>query len=117
MDFNNLIVRLRATAARLRRSQKTPQSPDRLQVDTLAYTVKVGNETFSLSPMQSHLLHALWCQRGVVVHYGVLESLLWGNAGISSRQALKQLMRRLRRHIGEAGSAIRSVPGVGYLLE
>ncbi|GEM_PF-6404199 len=117
VDFLNLVTRLRATAARLRRSQAPVPLAAALQVDTLTYTVRVGDRSFTPSPLQSHLLHALWDRRGTVVSYGTLEHLLWGDTEIASRQALKQLMKRLRGQLGDASQSIRAVPGVGYLLE
>ncbi|MBI4234514.1 MAG: response regulator transcription factor [Chloroflexi bacterium] len=117
VDLAWLLTRLRATAARLRRSAPALHQAKPIEVEPSTYRVKVNGTSVSLSPMQFQLLMALWNNEGRVVTHQVLQGLLWHETSAASREALKHLVMRLRRRLGPMGYAVRPVPGVGYLLE
>ncbi|MBI2919241.1 MAG: response regulator transcription factor [Chloroflexi bacterium] len=119
-DVHYLLARLRATAARLRRSQPPRRSPPeagQIDVDPHAFEAKVGGKDLRLSPLQFRLLKFLWEHQGRVVGHDALEQMLWNDASAASRQSLKQVVSRLRKRLGPAAGAIRSVAGVGYLFK
>ena len=116
-DFPELEARLNAL---LRRSRATPSPSDfgRLRFDRDARRATVGAEALDLSPREWLLLDLLLSQRERVVTKDQiiqawdLEPSESGGSGL-----VEVYIHRLRRKLDGSGLAIRTVRGLGYLLE
>jgi len=116
-DFPELEARLNAL---LRRARVSPSPSDfgRLRFDRDARRATVGAEALDLSPREWLLLDLLLSQRERVVTKDQiiqawdLEPSESGGSGL-----VEVYIHRLRRKLDGSGLAIRTVRGLGYLLE
>ncbi|MCG3208275.1 MAG: Alkaline phosphatase synthesis transcriptional regulatory protein PhoP [Anaerolineae bacterium] len=122
-----LIARAQAV---LRRAGRTPvpavrQAGD-LQLDPSRREVRLaGGEPISLTPLESQLLDYLMLNAGHVLTTDAIIERVWGAEG-GDRDALRQLVRRLRSKIAQAANLsgvdaaeapfVETVPGLGYGL-
>jgi two-component system, OmpR family, response regulator len=113
-DFAELELRLRAL---LRRSRPASASTDlgRLSFDRDARRASVGGEPMDLSPREWLLLDLLLNQRDRVVGKEQIAQA-WDVAGGESGST-EVYIHRLRRKLEGSGLTIRTVRGLGYLLE
>src|SRR4029078_1682741 len=118
-----LILRLRAL---YRRSQA--RSPDlaprrivvrELEIDADAFAASVGNQPLQLTAREFRLLYGLAANAGRVVPSSRLVDYAWGVEAEADHTILKTHFSHIRSKLKKLGSSIdiRSVPGVGYLLE
>ena len=114
-----LQARIRALA---RRRGQAP--PARLEIGTLAIDFgarrmrRAGLEVF-LTAREWAVLEVLASQLGRVVNRAELLESVWHDAGPSSSDSLDVILSRLRRKLGgpEAGCAIRTLRGEGFVME
>ncbi len=113
-DFPELELRLRAL---LRRSRPATPSTEmgRLQFDRDARRASVGGQMLDLSPREWALLDLLLQQRDKVVGKEQIAAA-WAVEGGESGST-EVYIHRLRRKLEGSGLAIRTVRGLGYLLE
>jgi DNA-binding response OmpR family regulator len=116
VDFS--VGRLEAQlASRLRRrSAIAVTSPYALEVDPQGFEATLGGRRLTLSPMEFRLLDLLWRHRGEVVLHAAVEKHIYEDAGADARQAVRQLVHRLRRRLGSDRDLLAAVPGIGYVL-
>ncbi len=111
-----LISRVRAV---IRRYEKTrPGEAYRvgdLYVDPARHVVSVSGEDVTLSYKEWQLLLALLEAKGAVVSRDALLCKVWGEYYSESR-TLDVHIRKLRVKLGDAGSLIRTVKGIGYQI-
>lgn len=115
---DELLARVRA---RLRRPQSRNEPAGTrtfgdVVVDLGARTVEVGGRPAHLTPTEFKLLEFLLRRQGKAVKREQLITALLGGED-ASEQALQTHMSRLRRKLGDFGSRIRTVWGVGYRLD
>ena len=88
-----------------------------LTLDTAARRAFVKEEALELSAREVALLEALLLSAGRVVSKDQLADRLYGiNDGVGPN-AIEVFVHRLRRKIEPAGVVIRTVRGLGYLVE
>lgn len=115
-----LLARVRALLRRagVERPGVQQQGPLTLDADSQEARVE-GGPPVRLTNLEFRLLHYLLANAGRTLPYDQLATHVWGFQGIGDRQALKQLVHRLRQKI-EANPAepryIVAVAGVGYAL-
>jgi DNA-binding response OmpR family regulator len=113
---------------RLRRPGQTgpPRSvPDVLRVgeielDASAHTVQRAGRPVNLTVTEFRLLHHLLVNAGQVVRTEDILRHVWGNPDPTDSDVLRVTLHRLRRKLGETGSGngnLRTVPGVGVLIQ
>ncbi len=124
-----LVARAQAV---LRRAGRTPAATVRqvgeLTLDPNRREMRIGQaEAVSLTPLESRLLDYLMLNAGHVLTAEAIIDHVWGVEG-GDRDMLRQLVRRLRNKMVQAGSAgtgapdparpnyIETVPGLGYGL-
>ena len=76
-----------------------------------------GGEAFRLSPLELRLLRLLLGQRGRPVDADKVIGVVWADRDAADREALKQVVHRLRRKLAAAGGSpswIEYVPNAGY---
>ncbi|MGH2451595.1 MAG: response regulator, partial [Candidatus Limnocylindria bacterium] len=112
---------------RLRRpGQAAPRPlPDVLRVadielDASAHTVQRAGRPVNLTVTEFRLLHHLLVNAGQVVSTEDILRHVWGNPDPTDSDVLRVTLHRLRRKLGETGASqgiLRTVPGVGVLLQ
>jgi two-component system KDP operon response regulator KdpE len=105
----------------LRRSQGAGDSPSELVVGDLAvdlvhHMASVGGRDLDLTAKEFDLLVFLARHAGKVCTHHMILAGVWGPGYGSESQYLRVYAHRLRRKLGEAGSMLRTQPGVGYQL-
>lgn len=120
-DFPELEARLHALMRRLRADTREEQRHGRLVIDRLARRASVGDEALELSPREWALLELLLSQRDRVVTKDQIHAA-WGQDRLEggtagSGNTIEVLIHRLRRKLESSGLSIRTVRGLGYLLE
>lgn len=115
-----LVARVHAHLRRVKVDDDEPlMLADGVVVDLAARAVCRDGQHKSLTPIEYRLLCALIKNRGRLLTHEALLREVWGLAYSPYRPALRVHMGNLRRKLGlpSSGGAIRTYPGVGYLLE
>lgn len=116
-DFPELLARLQAL---LRRSQPSSGSAlfGRLTLDHASHRALVGGVPLELSGREWTLLELLVSQRNKVVTKEQITQT-WNAEGgeVGGGNSIEVYIHRLRRKLEDAGLAIRTVRGLGYLME
>ncbi len=116
-DFPELLARLQAL---LRRTQPASASAlfGKLSLDATSHRAVVGGEPLELSGREWTLLELLVSQRDKVVTKEQITQT-WGADGgeVGGGNSIEVYIHRLRRKLEGAGLVIRTVRGLGYLME
>ncbi len=120
-DFPELEARLRALLRRTRAmpAPTPPADMGRLAFDREARRASIDGSPIELSPREWDLLELLLTHRNKVVHKDQI-TLAWTNDRDEAPTApgmIEVYIHRLRRKLEGSGVVIRTVRGLGYLLE
>lgn len=118
-DFPELEARLHALMRRQRTDGREEQRHGRLAIDRSAHRVSIGDEVLDLSPREWTLLELLLSQRDRVVTKEQI-NVAWGHDrldGAAAGNTIEVHIHRLRRKLEGSRLWIRTVRGLGYLLE
>jgi two-component system OmpR family response regulator len=116
-DFPELEARIRALLRRTRAGSSSVQQMGRLSFDRDARRAAIGSEAVELSPREWMLLDVLLTQRDKVVTKDQIAEGWALDRSESSPSSIEVYIHRLRRKLESSGLAIRTVRGLGYLLE
>lgn len=116
-DFPELEARIRALLRRTRSGAGPVQQMGRLTFDRDARRASVGGETLELSPREWMLFDLLLAQRDKVVTKDQIAEAWAVERSESNPGSIEVYIHRLRRKLETSGLAIRTVRGLGYLLE
>ena len=112
-----LIARIRAV---LRRAEPVQTSGDYslglLFVSPDRHEVKVGGNDVTLTNKEFELLCLLLRNKGIVLTRATLMDRVWGFESERENRTLDVHIRTLRVKLGEAGSYIETVRGIGYKI-
>lgn len=112
-----LIARIRAV---LRRAEPAQASGDFLLgllfVSPDRHEVKVGGKEVTLTNKEFELLCLLLRNKGIVLTRATLMDRVWGFESERENRTLDVHIRTLRVKLGEAGSYIETVRGIGYKI-
>ena len=112
-----LIARIRAV---LRRAEPAQASGDfslgLLFVSPDRHEVKVGGKDVTLTNKEFELLCLLLRNKGIVLTRATLMDRVWGFESDRENRPLDVHIRTLRVKLGEAGSYIETVRGIGYKI-
>lgn len=112
-----LIARIRAV---LRRAEPAQASGDfslgLLFVSPDRHEVKVGGKDVTLTNKEFELLCLLLRNKGIVLTRATLMDRIWGFESERENRTLDVHIRTLRVKLGEAGSYIETVRGIGYKI-
>lgn len=113
-----MVSRVRAVLRRANPERvKAPFSLGGVTQDPVSHRVTVGGEEISLTLKEFELLHTLMSSPGVVFTRDRLLSEIWGTDYDGETRTVDVHVRTLRQKLGEAGSIIGTVRGVGYRTE
>lgn len=116
-DFPELLARLQALLRRSQRRQGSTSQLGRLALDEAARRAWVAGEPIELSGREWTLLSLLVQQQGKVVTKEQIHSTWSDESEVGGGNAIEVYVHRLRRKTEGAGVNIRTVRGIGYLLE
>ncbi|MCW5663550.1 MAG: response regulator transcription factor [Piscinibacter sp.] len=116
-DFPELEARIRALLRRTRGAAPAALQAGRLVFDREARRVTVGGTPVELSPREWMLLDLLLAQRDKVVTKDQVHQAWAVDRSESGGGSLEVYIHRVRRKLEGSGLAIRTVRGLGYLLE
>lgn len=85
-------------------------------VDTKKHSVTVNGKTVVLTLKEFELLHLLMKNQGSVMTRDVLLERIWGYDFDGETRTIDVHIRTLRQKLGEMGSIIQTVRGVGYKI-
>lgn len=112
-----LLARIKAV---LRRTQQTEPDTElrigMLAVNPVKHTVKVRGQSVSLTLKEFELLCLLLENRGVVYTRDQLLNHIWGYAFDGESRTVDVHIRHLRQKLGECGTCIETVRGIGYRI-
>ena len=113
-----LISRVKAL---LRRTQDTEEtaviSSDQIVMDMDKRTVNVGGNLCELTYKEFELLKMLLVNRGIVLTRDRIMDQVWGFEYEGESRTVDMHIKTLRQKLGEAGSTIKTVRNVGYVIE
>ncbi len=118
-DFPELEARIRALLRRARpNNQGGGAEIGRLSVDRGTRRVSIGGENLDLSPREWMLLDLLLTQRDrVATKEQISEVWTLDHSEVGGTNSIEVYIHRLRRKLDGSGVVIRTVRGLGYLLE
>ena len=113
-----LISRVKAL---LRRSGED-QSEKSITLGTLSiypeqHKVKVSGQTVELTLKEFELLQMMMNNPGIVFSREQIQDTIWGYAFDGESRTVDVHIRTLRQKLGDAGSLVKTVRGVGYCVE
>jgi len=116
-DFPELEARIRALLRRTRGGASSAQQFGRLSFDRDARRATIDSTVLDLSPREWMLLDLLLTQRDKVVTKDQIAESWAVDRSESGPGSIEVYIHRLRRKLEGSGLAIRTVRGLGYLLE
>lgn len=112
-----LVSRVKAV---LRRSERVETQQDLtcgdIAMDIRRHTVKVKGETVTLAKKEFDLLRYLMENQGIVLTRDRMLETIWGYDFDGETRTVDVHVRTLRLKLGESGSMIETVRGVGYRI-
>lgn len=111
-----LVARVRALGRRGPILREQRLSFGAVTVDLERREVCVSGQPIPLTAREVSIVQVIASRRGVVSREFLLDCV-WGDSGESAQNSLDVLVGRIRRKLGEHGSVLRTVRGLGYSLE
>jgi two-component system, OmpR family, response regulator len=124
-SHRELLTRIQMRLRRPGQPASAKPAPDVLRVgdielDASAHKVQRAGRSVNLTVTEFRLLHHLLVNAGQVVRTEDILRHVWGNPDPTDSDVLRVTLHRLRRKLGETGAGngnLRTVPGVGVLLQ
>jgi two-component system, OmpR family, phosphate regulon response regulator PhoB len=115
-SVRELLLRIRAMLRRTQRSDTESQSLrfGSLRIDRGAHRCWVEEQEILLTALEFRLLATLATRRGRVQSRETLLSDVWGIEADVTTRTVDTHVKRLREKLGDAGSYIETLRGVGY---
>jgi two-component system, OmpR family, phosphate regulon response regulator PhoB len=116
-SVRELVLRIRAQLRH--RTQRAEGEPaiirfGRLEIDRDAHRAWVDKAEIALTALEFRLLHAFMSRRGRVQTRDALLSDVWGIDADVTTRTVDTHVKRLREKLGDAGTYIETLRGVGY---
>jgi two-component system OmpR family response regulator len=110
-------ARVRALVRRVQSATTACITHGALRLDTAGRRAFVGTDALELSAREVSLLEALLLSAGRVLSKDQLTDRLYGIKDEVGPNAIEVFVHRLRRKLESAGVVIRTIRGLGYLVE
>lgn len=88
-----------------------------ITIDTAKYRVTVNGEPMTLVPREFQLLEFFMRHPNQVFSPEALLNRVWPSESEATTEALRTALKRLRKKVDPDGNLLRTVHGVGYILE
>lgn len=112
-----LIARVKALLRRSGRDEESVMTCGGVTLDTERRMVYVGKEPVELTYKEFELLRLLMRNKGIVISREVIMERVWGSSFEGESRTIDVHVRTLRQKLGGAGTLIRTIRNVGYLIE
>ena len=113
-----LVARIHSLLRRAEMSVSDPLADSitigKLSIDRERHVVKVSGNDISLTYKEFELLWLLCANRGIVYDRDTLLNKIWGYSFTGESRTVDVHIRSLRHKLGECGTLIQTVHGVGY---
>lgn len=116
-DMPELLLRAKALYRRAYGAGRDELTVGRLRLDPFGRRVMVDDAPIDLSARELEVLETLVMREGRVVSKEDLMQRLYDADTMVSANAVEVFLHRIRRKIAGSGVAIRTIRGLGYLLE
>ncbi|MGL4311865.1 MAG: response regulator transcription factor [Paracoccaceae bacterium] len=116
-DVSELEARVRSLLRRQAGLRSSVVSVGGLTLDLTTRIFSAGGQALDLPPRERALLELLLMRAGKVVTKEAIVHSLTALDDMLSDNAIEQYISRLRRRIGPYGLGLRTVRGIGYMLE
>ncbi|MHC1685214.1 MAG: response regulator transcription factor [Clostridiaceae bacterium] len=122
-DFTELSLRVSAILKRasiVNEDKREILRVKDIEINTLEYTVKKGNEEIILTPKEFEILCVLASNKGRVYSTKMIYELLWKDTFLENDNSVITHMRNLREKLGDKvkeSKYIKTIWGMGYKIE
>jgi DNA-binding response OmpR family regulator len=116
-EMRELGARVRALLRRPAGAVSNLLAAGDIKLDTVKYRVWKTDQPISLVPKEFKLLEFFMRHPNQVFTPEALLNRVWPSESESTEEALRTAVKRLRKKIDPAGEVLRTVHGVGYILE
>jgi two-component system, OmpR family, response regulator len=116
-DIREFEARVRSLLRRQAGLRSATVTLGAMSLDLVTRQVSVSGQTLEFPPREHALLELLLTRSGKVVAKEAIVQSLTGLDDMLSDNAIEQYISRLRRRIAPYGLGLRTVRGLGYLLE
>jgi DNA-binding response OmpR family regulator len=113
-SVKEVIARVRAVLRRVEKDEVPRYEDDRMTIDFADMRVLCGGEDVKLTRKEFALLSHLIKNAGRVATRQQLLDNVWGYSYFGDTRTLDVHIRRLRQKLGDCGSCIETVVGIGY---
>ena len=117
VDTQELIARVRAVTRRYHGSAGNDIALGSLTLDTNGHRVLLQGKPIDLSAREFSVVETLMIWANRVVTKDQLVKLLYESGADANQSAIDVFMHRIRKKLSDANVTIRTVRGLGYLLE
>jgi DNA-binding response OmpR family regulator len=112
-----LRARIKALLRRAAHSEPPTRGFGEFQVDFQRMELRHGEQTIDLTALEFKLLSAFIEHAGQVLSRDRLLDLVWGSGAVMTDRVIDTHVANLRRKLGDGGSHIVSIRGVGYRFD
>ena len=112
-----LVARVKAVLRRVCEREEARIKVGELEIDEEGFEVYVAGRRVELTAAEFRLLAALARRPGKVLSRGAIIREMWGDDKAVTERSVDVHIKKLRDKLGECGSYIKTVRGVGYRLE
>ena len=116
-DIQELEARVRSLIRRGHSGGAAQLQVGSLKLDTAGRLVTLNDQALQLSARELNVLELLMLSAGRIVSKERLSDQLSGLDDLVSDNAIEVYMSRLRKHLKDSGINIRTLRGLGYMLE
>lgn len=116
-DLAELVARLRALGRRRNGHAHVVFALGALTFDSVTQVFRLGGEPLVLTPREHQVLEVLMTHAGRPVRKAVVCSRLCTLDDVVTPDAIEIYVHRLRKRLAGSGTQIRTLRGLGYLLE
>ena len=88
-----------------------------LLLDVVKHSVSVDGESIELTYKEYELLRLLMQNAGIVTSRDVIMERVWGTDFEGESRTLDMHIKTLRQKLGSAGTMIKTIRNVGYIIE
>ncbi len=115
-----LVARVRAVLRRTSPSEKDRTVIDiggRIIIEPERFSIKVDGRQLDLTPTEFRIIQILAEAKGRILSRERLLEILWHGEKFVFERTIDVHVRHIRQKLGDSGSIIRSIHGIGYKLE
>jgi DNA-binding response OmpR family regulator len=115
--YERFMARVKSALRRAGKSNEAKYKVFDLSVNPDSHAASVGDEELELSPKEFELIVYLMENRNIALERDAILDAVWGYDFYGDPRTVDTHIKNLRAKIGEAGTCIKTVRGLGYKFE